>query len=166
MLETRRTSEGVVKRSTGRSGGPLRTLLAAGIASAIVGGASLHPALAHDDCDGDGWRHHEWREHELREREWRWHHRPYVYGYPGYYQSAPVIVVPSPPPSVIYSPPPQGARRCLVHPATNFGRYHVTPARLPTKWTNVAAARWGGSVVTPDISSNAPTSKASTAPSR
>ena len=95
-----------MKRSTGRSRSPLRTLLAAGIVSAIAVGASLHPALADDDWDGDGWRRHEWREHEWREREWRWHHRPYVYSYPGYYAPAPVIVAPPPPPPVIYSPPP------------------------------------------------------------
>ena len=102
--------ERVVKGSTCRYGSTLRALLAAAIGSAIVVGGLPRPALAHDDWYGDGWRRHEWREHEWREREWReheWrrHHRPYVYGYPGYYAPAPVIVE-SPPPPVIYSPPP------------------------------------------------------------
>jgi hypothetical protein len=87
--------------STSKSRRGLRTLLAVAGLAAVIGGASVAPALADDwRRGGDDWRwqQHERREHAWRAHEWRERHeRDYRGAAPRYYY---------PPPPVVYAPPP------------------------------------------------------------
>ncbi|MDB5408949.1 MAG: hypothetical protein JWL84_3861 [Rhodospirillales bacterium] len=93
--------------STSKSRRGLRTLLAVAGLAAVIGGASVAPALADDwhrggddrHRGGDDWRwqqqerrEHAWRAHEWRER----HERDYRVAAPGYYYPPPVVYAPQP----------------------------------------------------------------------
>jgi hypothetical protein len=85
--------------TTSKSRRSLRTLLTAFGLAAVIGGASVAPALAHDwDHGRDGWRwERERREHAWRAHEWRERHERYYRAVPGAYYA---------PPPVVYAPPP------------------------------------------------------------
>lgn len=80
----------------------LRTFLTVAGLAAVIGGASVAPALAddwHRDRDARHWQQ-ERREHARQAHEWRErHYRPAPSYYPGYYYYPP-------PPPVVYAPPP------------------------------------------------------------
>jgi hypothetical protein len=91
---------GTMMSSTSKYRRSLRTFLTVAGLAAVIGGASVAPALADDWHGGRDTRHwqqerrgHAWRAHEWRER----HYRPAPAYYPGYYYA---------PPPVVYAPPP------------------------------------------------------------
>ena len=87
---------------TSKSRRAMRTLLTVLGLAAVIGGASVAPALAddwrHRDRDDWRWEQHERREHAWQAHEWRERHeRYYREPAPSYYSA---------PPPVVYAPPP------------------------------------------------------------
>ena len=76
----------------------LRAGLMAASLAAVVGGATMAPALADDywHRDHDRFAREHWREHE------RWEHRRFAYAAPGYYH--PYVYQPYVAPGYAYAP--------------------------------------------------------------